>query len=358
MDDTISIHGYRTFDALEVGGLARVNLIVGMNNSGKTSFLEAIELLYSDNPASAIRGSAFRRGEVFEHRLESTRSERGTIVEPDLAQLFHGRELSPKAKIRIEELGGKKPRWKHISMSLPESEKFSVLSELSTQYGVPLRDQGLRIEFQKPTESDGVVVGREYPWLPISVAGGLAEIRTWFPRDMAKPISFLTTDSLATADVMALLDRVILTPQEDLLLDAVRLVEPNISRIASVGSGGLIHGVYKRGGVYVSLKDRPGRIPIGNMGDGMWRILSLGLAMIDAKDSVLLIDEVDTGLHFSVLKKLWTFILEASASLNVKVFATTHSRDCVESLASALVDRGERARGFNSAIRGGARTFH
>jgi hypothetical protein len=69
------------------------------------------------------------------------------------------------------------------------------------------------------------------------------------------------------------------------------------------------------------------------MGDGMWRMLGLALAIVNAKDGVLLVDEIDTGLHFTVMSDMWKMLWETAKRLNVQIFATTHSNDCWQSLA-------------------------
>ena len=48
---------------------------------------------------------------------------------------------------------------------------------------------------------------------------------------------------------------------------------------------------------------------------------------------VLLVDEIDTGLHYSVMSQMWKLIFNAATELDVQVFATTHSYDCIYSLA-------------------------
>ena len=59
----LTLRGYRSFETYQITDLARVNLVVGKNNCGKTSILEAIELLVSGDP-SALRKSALRRNEL------------------------------------------------------------------------------------------------------------------------------------------------------------------------------------------------------------------------------------------------------------------------------------------------------
>jgi predicted ATPase len=72
------------------------------------------------------------------------------------------------------------------------------------------------------------------------------------------------------------------------------------------------------------------------MGDGVWRMLALATSIVQSQGSgVLLVDEIDTGLHYSVMTEMWQLILNAAKEFDVQVFAATHSFDCVQSLAYA-----------------------
>jgi len=66
----------------------------------------------------------------------------------------------------------------------------------------------------------------------------------------------------------------------------------------------------------------------------MRRILGLTLAIVNARNGVLLVDEIDTGLHYSAMSDMWKLIWETTKRLNVQVFATTHSSDCWTSLGA------------------------
>ena len=74
------------------------------------------------------------------------------------------------------------------------------------------------------------------------------------------------------------------------------------------------------------------------MGDGMNRILAILLALVSAKDGVLLVDEIENGLHYSVQPDLWRLILHVAERANVQVFATTHSWDCIEAFQEAVTE--------------------
>lgn len=133
--------------------------------------------------------------------------------------------------------------------------------------------------------------------------------------------------------VVAAFDEIVLTPEEDLLIESLRTIEPGIERIASVSADRQGWGA-SRGGIVVKCKGIEQRIPIGSMGDGIWRMLGLAVALVTAENGILLVDEIDTGLHYSVMADMWKLVKRTSERLNVQVFATTHSRDCYESLAA------------------------
>lgn len=74
-------------------------------------------------------------------------------------------------------------------------------------------------------------------------------------------------------------------------------------------------------------------IDIHELGDGLYKYISILLSIFICKDSYLFIDEIDNGIHYSNLDKLWEIVLINSKEQNVQVFATTHSKECIESYA-------------------------
>jgi predicted ATP-dependent endonuclease of OLD family len=71
----------------------------------------------------------------------------------------------------------------------------------------------------------------------------------------------------------------------------------------------------------------------------MWRMLAMAIAITQCAGGVLLVDEIDTGLHYSVMSQMWSLIYNAAKDLDVQVFATNHSYDCVYSLAQICSNR-------------------
>ena len=75
----------------------------------------------------------------------------------------------------------------------------------------------------------------------------------------------------------------------------------------------------------------------------MNRLFELALSLVNAEDGVLLVDEFENGLHYSVQPDVWRMIFALAQKLSVQVFATTHSRDTVRSFQKAAAESEEEA---------------
>jgi hypothetical protein len=151
---------------------------------------------------------------------------------------------------------------------------------------------------------------------------------------------FITTESLNGDQLVGLWSRVALKPEEDLVLQALRFLDNDIERIATVPPSPYSFAGASRGGFMVKKKSSEQPVPIGSMGDGMWRMLAMSIVITQCKGGMLLIDEIDTGLHYTVMTAMWRLIYKAAKQFDVQVFATTHSGDCVYSLAQ-ITDEGD-----------------
>lgn len=327
MIDDVNIKGFRGLRDFSMENLGRINLLVGTNNSGKSSILEAIELMSSRGSLRSIWSATSRRGERLWFEDDSRRYSEG-----DVSHLFYGHGFAVGSKIEI--CAGSDATNKRFSMEvvwLPE-DNGEPIADLLSEMNDPL---GLKLEWENGLPTQPLLV-------PLSPRGGLSSryiSRSSVDRSDSPPIQFISTAALSPEEVLSLFDQVVLTPEEDLLVDALRTIEPNIERIASLGSdrSRFASGV-RQGNIVVKLLNHRDRIPIGSMGDGIWRMLGIALSLVNAKNGILLIDEIDTGLHYSVLSKMWHLVKTTSERLNIQVFATTHSRDCYESLASISRD--------------------
>lgn len=70
------------------------------------------------------------------------------------------------------------------------------------------------------------------------------------------------------------------------------------------------------------------------------RALGISLALVNVKDGILLIDEFENGLYYTVQPDIWKLIFRVARRLNIQVFATTHSWDCIEAFQQAAQEDG------------------
>jgi hypothetical protein len=106
------------------------------------------------------------------------------------------------------------------------------------------------------------------------------------------------------------------------VLEFLKIIEPNLKTLSSItiGNTSMIHGD-------IGLKRK---IPVSYMGEGVSKVLSIILAIANARNGIVLIDEFENGLHYSVMQKIWEGIGMAAREFNCQVIATTHSYECLE----------------------------
>lgn len=333
-------------------GLGRINLCVGTNNCGKTSVLEAVSILAALGRVESLWSALARRGE---HWFEEN-SRGPDRFEVDVCHLFHGHELEPAESFSITAKND--IRTQSLSATVKELESDPDNGEPQERVSprqTALFDVG---------EAEGNLTGRmalELRWegatsitqrFPISRRGGLrSTVLDRSPRkreDEIPPARFITTEALTRDEIVALFEAIVLTPEEEIVIDALRTIEPSIERIAPLGSDRRRIYPVDRGGIVVKLRDSKQRIPIGSMGDGIWRMLGIALSLARAQGGILLVDEIDTGLHHTVMADMWKLVRDTATRLDVQVFATTHSRDCYESLAA--ISRADVSSGTDVSI--------
>ena len=115
------------------------------------------------------------------------------------------------------------------------------------------------------------------------------------------------------------------------ILDILQIIEPNLKGLSSISIGdeSVMYGDLGIGR----------KIPIGLMGDGLSRLFSIILAMATTRDGVFLLDEIENGIHYSVMPKIWSGLERAAKKFNCQVIATTHSYECLEAAYKGINDR-------------------
>ena len=325
---TLTVEGYRGLQQFTLDGLARVNLLVGSNNSGKTTVLEAIELLATRMDLDALWRTLQRRVEQFPKDPDE-----GSGYELDPCHLFYGHSLDPGIRFTLQATSAQVHSGVECSVVLMQQELGQA--ELFAKE-LPSDALGLLI---RDIETGNAALH------PLTKRGGLSERAVRFQRPpqpselQGSRVRFISTESLSQQQAGFLWQAVALSPEEEYAVDAMRAIDDRIERVAYVGST----RVRNRGGFVAKVRGHVNPIPLGSMGDGVWRLLVLALAAASAQKGILLVDEIDTGLHHSVMEDMWRILARIAARHGVQVFCTTHSNDCVHALAAICrADSGRR----------------
>ena len=319
MLESLHIENFRGFQEFELENLGRINLLVGENNSGKTSILEAIKIFSSHGNLNVIAEFMKYRGEyLWNTDLEGNLQQNYLIF-----HLFYGHQILEDFELKIR-INSKDEKEDH-SLSIKKYSHDNLLL-ISRKDGKQNKSSFVELSSNNCISSK-IIKTKQSEW------HDKIEDKT----QLIMP-SFLNVE-----DLIKLFDNVVLSPREKLIIEALKIIEPRIERIASVGQAKYskdYNNYGERGGFLVKFSDQNQPVPIGSLGEGMWCILSIILEMLNLENGVLLVDKIDTGLHYKTLLDMWKMILFTARKLNIQVFATTHNSDCWKSLAQ-LIKKGK-----------------
>ena len=310
----LTINGFRGIKHLEVEDFRQVNLIVGKNNCGKTALLECLFLLTGPtNPQLPLKINALR--------------EFGIVDENTWSVFFNKLDINSDIKLsgeldnpREERNLVIKPSMKSATLSGTTTDK--KLIDIKDSYsGLSPVTNGLILDYS-------FVKGRakrsKKPITTKVIASGTGiEFETSKDYEEALRGVFINAKTVS-GDIGKRFNEIQIRKQTDRIVKVLRQIEPSLVDL-SLGADGIVY-------CDIGL-DR--LLPLNVMGDGMFRLVSIILAILDAQDGIVLIDEIENGLHHLSQEILWDAIFESAKEFNVQIFAATHSIECVEAFSSS-----------------------
>ena len=303
MLSSLLVKNYRCLKYLKVDQFSHVNLITGENNTGKSTLLEAISLFISQGEVGWIFKLLSERGEYY--RSESD-SDNTTFNLKSLSSLFYDRQ------VLVDDEGS--------SITITTNGSEDVASSLTIRIVEMGSQHSLGLEVVNASQKVVMPLFIDHP------SRFYCNIESLFPFQLVRTSTNYKLNE-------QLWDKIILTEKEDFTIEALKIVDPNIERLAFIqidASG------YRK--PVVKLRGRDAVIPLSGMGDGINRVLSIILALVNCSNGILLIDEFENGLHHHVQHKLWEVIFSMASKLGIQVFATTHSNDCIYTFEQLLND--------------------
>ncbi|MFH0813745.1 MAG: AAA family ATPase [Pseudomonadota bacterium] len=317
---SLEINNFRCLQNLHIEQLGRVNLITGINNVGKTSLLEGLFLhMGSMNPALALLIDSFRGLEILNEMAGSrwrtlfwqfkytapirivSRNSKGSqrsltiTLKPSSSTIFEGKIA--RGETELESLG------QDIVLTYKDDNK-----KPAQVVGTPMiikKEDIVRLQLKMeplppPPPFPGMFISSRHQ-------GGIEEGIQRFS-DLRKK------------------------RQDEFILGALKFIEPRLEKLEILSYQGIsmLHG-------YLKGYDEP--VPSPLLGDGVKRVMSLLLAIGSSRNGVVLVDEVENGIHHSLMPSVWGAIAEGASLFNAQVFATTHSAECVYAAHEAFKAR-------------------
>ena len=276
---SLHIENFKGFRELDVAPLAKVNLLVGTSNVGKTSLLEAICLLPNTGGNPEVAG--FRDGSAG---------------------------------------GGATIEFNRWLLHASEDASRSAVVQASRNHNGDL------VTFLRPPGTN------EPNGRHVATFGETRVLWNSAFHESAPRILSLNTDRLKASELARLYDQWTLKVENDeRFISFLSSVEPRLRSLRPMEHSGSRM-------LYADIR-LPERIALPLLGEGFNRLVEIYGALIGEGANILLIDEIENGLHWSALPQVWKGIREAVNREQVQIFATTHSKDCIE--AAVEVFKGE-----------------
>jgi hypothetical protein len=331
----LSIERFRSLRQLKIEGLGRVNLITGRNNSGKSSVLEALRILTSDASPSVLSDILRYREENLGDSDDSSRpaAEEGIS---QISSLFSDFPSLDKidAPIVIAANGSNSPLRLSLSVGwFSEQRDPDGMRRLVQQQPQLFSETGLipGLVIEAGTSRKIVALDNLKRISRRIFHGDLIE-EPRFPCVYVSPYG-----SEHTAVFGPLWDKIALSDREHDVVEALRIITPDITALSMVGG----ESSRQPRMAIVKVKGQPRPLPLRSFGDGLNRLFGIVLSLANAKGGLLLIDEVENGMHHAIQEDVWRAVFRLSKRLNAQVFATSHSWDSIEAFQKAAAEDPE-----------------
>ena len=326
MIEQLEAVNYKGLQNFSVEPLVGVNLITGPNGVGKTSLAEALWLFHGRyNPAILWNLHLQRRptmgpsplpalgGRPVELRGREDGTSSGVTFDFDEVTQAPTRPTNEgRSQVLVE---GREAFGRAAGFPTSSFEPLNLLPRLGRVRAEYVPD-GFVYESEAVLgpSGPGLVVPPPQPERPLGVI---------VTRDAPFPVA---------PDTIERFSSVVAQGEKHRLLDVLQLMQPRIRGIEILTQQGAPS-------LWVDT-EAAGMLPLEAAGGGVVRLLGLLVNFFTAQEGLIVIDEIENGIHHSVLPELWSQIRQLSELLDVQVVATTHSFECIQAAVMTNGDDG------------------
>jgi len=305
----LDIFAFRGMAKVCLDKLSPVSIVVGENNTGKSSILEAAALLLRPlDPAQWVQ--------VARHR------------DFDMSLVDGLWSLFPSGVPLQVDDGPKQTAPLRIIGVVRDSQRDLSARGLATQNwdAEESGDLTLRVETKVDGRPHTLEFRRE---VPAQFGEGVPFYRCF----TVTPATHRSTRIL-----VEYLSKAIDEGDKPLAVELLRLFDPDVTGLDVSASRG-------RDGIRVTHASR-GVVDLASFGDGMRRAASLALALVRARGGLLLVDELEAGIHRRILPQVLSRLFVAAGTADVQIIATTHSLEAIDALVSSLHGTTDQAAAY------------
>lgn len=316
MIERINIENFRGLEKISLKNLGSINLFIGDNASGKTSILDATFIgINPNNPSLGLATNTFRG-------LGTINGLDYNITERMWLSLFNGYNLNTQIKIEFK---GDRHREVVLKAVRNEDKGENLLNVIDNQSANPTIQQVTGIELSFKTKENNYKTSRS------SIEFNNSGIQSRLDTDYKEHLNGFYLNSrtiLKLSNLITKVSSVIERKKENELLDLLKIFETNIQGIKIINDS--IH--------VDDVRFKDSTIDINNYGDGIFRALNIvSSALSLRRGDILLIDEMENGLHWSKQKVLWELLFRL-VERELQLFITTHSLELIRYLIEVLED--------------------
>lgn len=322
MIKSVEINNFRCFNESKFSGFQAINLIGGKNNSGKTAFLESVFLNTAPKTSSIELLRRFRGIDSAFMKEMPERAWNNLFKDFDRKEATITVQKQDSNKLKLT-LSSDESVDDFIHLISDENEKlsnnknFSEIKELLSNKQSTKSTLHLRYAVNDRDDTVSTLVAYNNGILGKDMNIPNFSDIFFFP-------SSLKLSSQALAEEF---DKADLNGFGDRLLSAFQIIDPQIIEVKTMSIGS--PSIY--------LRAKSGELlPIGLFGDAINKVSFFILKIINSKDSIILIDEIENGIHYSIQRSLWDKIFQLALEFNVQIFATTHSIEMIKAFTDIL----------------------
>jgi AAA15 family ATPase/GTPase len=334
--ETVTIHQFRGLRDLELKDLGRINLLVGINNSGKTSVLEALSVYCHPLDIKVWLSTANQREQdigVYRIRLLDAikwlfTHNSASIVEPDKPIIL----ISSTGLFSVKKLIASYEEMEQISLSEESNIRNISNEEEIENEDTPRVKKGIKLKIEVFAD-DGYQLSL-FGEPPACITDFLLWEDERFYRLPGKREPSLKTSVVTPSSHRSEVGQFRLLSEatfQNFKADVIQLLKQIDNNISDIEILLPPESMSSRFNIYIQHK-KLGLAPVSTFGDGIRRLLHIALKLASVKGGILLIDELESTIHTEALQNSFQWLVKWCTEMDVQLFATTHSLEAVDAL--------------------------